>query len=448
MRMALAHTQIGRTERRNGSPGSGPHLVDGKKQHRPVLRSLGLGLITGAADDDPSAIGTYASAGTKFGLSLLWTVPVIFPMMVAVTYLCSKMGQVTGQGLFEVIREHYPRWLLHFALIGVVIGNTIEAGADLGGMAAAVNVLLPIPMPWVVVGTALIVLGFQLLGSYTLIRNIFRWLALALLAYVGSAILAKPKLLPVIRATLIPSIHFKHNFLAILVAIIGTTLSAYLFTWQSNQEVEEEISTGRKRLEDRRGATVAEISRAKWDVILGMLFANVIMYFIMLSTASTLFTAGKTDISSAAEAAQALQPLVGKAAGLLFAIGVVGVGFLAIPIMTTGAAYDLCQTFGWKYGLHAKPLQAKKFYVAITAFTFIAAAMNFFGVNPIKALIWAGIVQGFSAPPLMLLIMLITNNPKIMGEFVNRRRMNLLGWITTGCIFAAALALVLSWAWS
>jgi len=179
-----------------------------------------------------------------------------------------------------------------------------------------------------------------------------------------------------------------------------------------------------------------------------MLFASLIMYFIMLSTAATLFKAGKTDIGSAAEAAQALQPLVGKAAGLLFAIGVVGVGFLAIPIITTGAAYSLCQTFGWKYGLHARPMQAKKFYVAITAVTLLAAAMNFFGANPMKALIWSGIVQGFSAPPLMLLIMLITNNPKIMGDFVNSRSMNVLGWITTGVVFAAASAVVFSWAWS
>jgi Mn2+/Fe2+ NRAMP family transporter len=365
-------------------------------------------------------------------------------MMVAVTYLCSKMGQVTGQGLFEVIRENYPRWLLYLALFGVVIGNAIEAGADLGGVAAGVNVLVPIPVPLIVFGTAILVLGLQILGSYELIRDIFRWLALALLAYVGSAFLAKPPLLPVIKATLIPTFHFNRDFLAILVAMIGTSLSAYLYTWQSNQEVEEEISLGRRRLEDRRGATEAEINHAKWDTILGMLFANIIIYFVILSTAATLFKAGKTDISSAAQAAQALQPLAGKGAGLLFALGMIGVGFLAIPVMTTGAAYDLCQTFGWKYGLHTKPKEAKQFYATIVIVTLVGAAVNFFGINPIRALVWAGIVQGVSTPPLMLLIMLITNKRKIMGKWVNSWGMNVLGWITTAAIFTAALALIFS----
>lgn len=444
--MASSHNRVPRIERRNGTPNSRLQLVEEQLEHphRPVLRSLGLGLISGAADDDPSAIGTYASAGAKFGFSLLWAAPVLFPMMVSVTYLCSKVSQVTGQGLFEVIREHYPRWLLRVTLIGVVIGNAIEAGADLGGIAAGINVLVPVPIPLIVFGVAALVLGFQVFGSYELIRNIFRWLALALLAYVGSAFLAKPPMLSVLKGTFLPEIHFNHEFLAILVAMIGTSLSAYLYTWQSNQEVEEEISMGRKRLEDRRGTTLAEINHAKWDIILGMLFSSIMIYFIMLSTAATLHKAGKTDISSAAQAAQALVPLAGKGAGLLFALGMVGVGFLAIPVMTTGAAYDLCQTFGWKYGLHAKPKEAKEFYASIAIVTLVGAALNFLGINPMKALVWAGIVQGISTPPLMLFIMLITNNRKIMGRWVNSRGMNILGWITTAAIFAAALALLLS----
>jgi Mn2+/Fe2+ NRAMP family transporter len=201
---------------------------------------------------------------------------------------------------------------------------------------------------------------------------------------------------------------------------------------------------GRQRLEDRRGATEAEIKHAKWDTILGMLFANIIIYFIILSTAATLYKAGETDISSAAQAAQALQPLAGKGAGLLFALGIIGVGFLAIPVMTTGAAYDLCQTFGWKYGLHTKPKEAKEFYATIVIVTLVGAAVNFFGINPIRALVWAGIVQGVSTPPLMLLIMLITNKRKIMGRWVNSWSMNVLGWVTTAAIFAAALALLFS----
>lgn len=409
------------------------------------LRSLGLGLITGASDDDPSAIGTYAAAGAALGPSFLWTAPVTFPMMFAVVYLCSKLGQVAGKGLFAVIRDHFPKWLLYSALIGVVVGNVIEAGADLGGMAAALNVIVPVPVGWIVVVITLVILGLQIWGSYTLIRNIFRWLALALLAYVGSAILAKPQLIPVLKGTLIPTIHFNKDFFALLVAVIGTTLSAYLYSWQSNQDVEEDISVGRRRLTDRIGTTEKELKRSARDVGFGMFFSNIVMYFIILSTASTLFVHGKTDINTAADAAQALRPLAGNAAGLLFAIGVIGVGFLAVPVMTIGAAYDVAQTFGWRYGLHAKPAEAKKFYLAITGFTLLAMGLNFFGINPIKALVWAGIVQGFSTPFLMLLIMLITNNKKIMGRWTNTRAMNILGWATTVAIFAAMIGLIVTW---
>src|SRR5471032_275242 len=377
------------------------------------LRSLGLGLITGASDDDPSAIGTYAAAGAALGPSFLWTAPVTFPMMFAVVYLCSKLGQVAGKGLFAVIRDHFPKWLLYSSLLGVIIGNVIEAGADLGGMAAALNVIVPVPVGWIVVAITMVILALQLWGSYTLIRNIFRWLALALLAYVGSAILARPQLIPVLKGTLIPTIHFNKDFFALLVAVIGTTLSAYLYSWQSNQDVEEDISMGRRRLTDRMGTSKAELRHSGRDVAFGMLFSNLVMYFIILSTASTLFKAGHTDINTAADAAQALQPLAGRAAGLLFAAGVVGVGFLAVPVMTIGAAFDVCQSFGWKHGLHAKPEEAKGFYAAIVIFTLAAIGLNFFGFNPMKSLVFAGIVQGFSTPFLMLLVMLITNNRRI-----------------------------------
>ncbi|HEY0730717.1 MAG TPA: divalent metal cation transporter, partial [Pyrinomonadaceae bacterium] len=224
-----------------------------------------------------------------------------------------------------------------------------------------------------------------------MIRNIFRWLALTLLAYVGAAILAKPDLMEVIRGTLIPTIRFDQQFLSLLVAVIGTTLSAYLYTWQSNQEVEEEIAMDRRRLVDRQGATHQELKATRKDVITGMFFSNLMMYFIILSTASTLFKTGATEINTAAEAAEALRPLAGGAASALFALGVIGVGFLAVPIMTTGAAYDLCQVMGWKSSLHAKPAQAKKFYVTIGVCTVLAMAMNFLGFNPMKALVFSSV---------------------------------------------------------
>lgn len=410
-----------------------------------VVRALGLGLITGAADDDPSAIGTYAAAGAKFGPSFLWTAPATFPMMVAVVYLSSKLGLVAGEALFTCIRRNYSRWFLFAVLTGVMIGNTIEAAADIGGMAAALAVVVPLPERLIVVIVGVLILALQIWGSYTFIRNIFRVLALALLAYVASALLAHPDPREVLRGTFIPTIHFSKDFLLMIVAVIGTTLSAYLYTWQSNEEVEEEIAAGRRSLAQRKGASSAELKQSMMDIVFGMLFSNTVMYFIILSTAATLFKAGHTEINTAAEAAEALKPLAGDVASVLFAFGVIGVGFLAVPVMTTGAAYDLCQSFGWKHGLHRKPAEAKKFYIAIAAFTVLAICLNFLGINPMKALVIAGVVQGFSTPPLMLLIMRMTNNPKIMGERVNGRAINIIGWITTTAIFAATTGLMISW---
>jgi Mn2+/Fe2+ NRAMP family transporter len=413
---------------------------------RGIGRAVGLGLITGAADDDPSAIGTYATAGATLGPSFLWTAPITFPMMVTVVYLSSKLGQVTGKGLFDVIRDRYPAWVLQCALVGVTLGNTIEAGADIGGMAAAIGVLAPgLSLSYIVVPTTAAILTLQVWGSYLLIRKIFRWLALVLLAYVAAAFMSDPDWSAVWRGTLIPTLEFNQQFLSLLVAVIGTTLSAYLYTWQSNEEVEEEIAIGRRHLYQRRGATSEELRQSRWDIASGMLFSNLIMYFIILSTASTLHTAGRADISTAAEAAEALKPLAGEAAGILFAVGVIAVGFLAVPIMTTGAAYDVCQAFGWKHGLHARPSQAKAFYLLISGFTVTAMCLNFFGFNPMKALVFAGIVQGFSTPPLMFLIMRMTSSRAIMGDALNGRAINVLGWATTAAIFAATAGLVATW---
>jgi NRAMP (natural resistance-associated macrophage protein)-like metal ion transporter len=409
-----------------------------------VVRALGLGLITGAADDDPSAIGTYAAAGAKMGPSFLWIAPVMFPMMFAVVYLSARLGLVTGKGLFGALRDRYPRWVLNLTLFGVLIGNTFEASADIGGIAAAVDVLLPIPHRLMVAITALTILALQLFASYVVIRNVFRWLSLALLAYLASAILARPDLLTLLKGTFVPTIRFDQEFLAMLVAVMGATLSAYLYTWQSNEEVEEKIAKGLRRTDDRAGSSSAELKKTRRDVLFGMIFSNLIMYFILLSTASTLFKAGNRHIESAAQAAQALRPLAGNAAGALFAVGIVAVGFLAVPVMTAGAAYDLAQTAGWRHGLGLKPREAKKFYGAIVLITAAAAGFAFIGFNPMRVLVWAGIVQGFSTPPLMLLIMLMTNDRRVMGDRVNGRGINILGWLTTAATFAATIALIVS----
>jgi NRAMP (natural resistance-associated macrophage protein)-like metal ion transporter len=434
-------------ERRKHDPGLEGRYAAHMPKPAPagVFRSIGLGLITGAADDDPSAVGAFATAGAKFGPALLWIAPVAFPMMFAVVYLSSKLGQVTGRGLFAVIREYYPRWLLLVFLAAVLIGNTIEAGADIGGMAAALHLIAPIPAGVIVAAITLTVLALQIWGSYTRIRSIFRWLALALLAYLGSAVLAHPGIIATLKGTLVPTIHLNRAFLEMLVAVIGSSLSAYLYTWQSNQEVEEDISMGRRRLIDRMGTTKAELTHSGHDIAIGMFFSSLVMYFIMLSTGATLFRTGKVDINTAAEAAQALRPLAGKFAELLFAIGVIGVGFIAVPVMTAGAAYDFCQTFGLRHGLHTPARESRGFYAAIVVITAVAMGMNFLGLNPIKALVWAGIVQGLSTPFLMLLLMRMTNNRHIMGRWVNTRVLNILGWLTTATIFIAAAGLIYFW---
>ncbi len=409
------------------------------------FKILGPGLITGASDDDPSGIGTYAVTGASLGFSGLWTALATFPMMAAVQFICAKIGMVTGRGLARVLRKYYSKALLYPVVIGLVIANTINAGTDIGAIAAAVNLLVPIPITAMLVPIALIILALQIWGSYRLIAKTFKWLTLALFAYVGSAFFARPALGEVLRGTFIPSFSFDSRFLTNLVAILGTTISPYLFFWQANQEVEEEISMGRRTLRARKGASDQELKYAKWDVYTGMLFSNVVMYFIILATAATLFKAGKTNIQSATDAAQALRPLAGDGAYLLLAIGLIGAGFLAVPILTGSAAYAVAEALGWKYGLDEKPRRAKLFYGVIAASTLVGMLIDFVGINPITALFWTAVLNGFLAPPLLVTIMFIANNKKIMGNRVNGWWANILGWMTTAVMFAAAIALVLTW---
>lgn len=417
-----------------------------KPRPRPgLLRSIGNGIITGAADDDPSAIGTYASAGAKFGFVFLWIAPIALPMMYAVVYLSAKLGKVSGKGLFAAMRDRYPHRLVYPLMIGAFIGNVIEAAANLGAIGASVNLLVPLPGPLVVTAAAAAILSFQLFGSYELLRDIFRWLTLALFAYVAAAFMAKPDIVDVLTHTFVPHVEFNAEFLSMVVACIGTSLSAYIYTWQSNQEVEDEISEGKVTVEQRKGASDQQLHRIKLDVLTGMLFSNVILYFIILSTGATLHVAGETNIESAAQAASALEPLAGPVAKYVFALGVIGVGFLAVPVMTTGAAYDLAQALGYKGTLHARPSEAKLFYVTIAIVTAAAVALNFAGFNPMHALVWSGIVQGFSVPPLLLIMMLMTNDRKVVGDQVNDRLTNVLGWITTGVSTLAACGLVVTW---
>jgi NRAMP (natural resistance-associated macrophage protein)-like metal ion transporter len=412
---------------------------------RRFLRILGPGFISGAADDDPSGIGTYATAGASLGFATLWTALLTYPLMAAVQVVCAKIGLVTGRGLAGVLRKHYPRWLLYSAVIPLFVANTINVGADLGAIAAAINMLVPaLPIPLLVLPIALGILALQVWGSYRLIARVFKWLTLTLFAYIGAAILARPDWGEVLRATLIPTISLDRTFLLALVAILGTTISPYLFFWQASEEVEEEVAMGRTQLWRRRGASDRELEYAAVDVNVGMGFSVLVMYFIMLATAATLHAAGKSDIKSATDAAEALRPIAGDLSSLLLAVGLIGTGVLAVPILSASAAYALSEAFGWKYGLDQNPGRAKQFYAVIILATLIGVGIDYLGINPIDALFLTAVINGFVAPPLLVMIMLVANNRKIMGRRVNSRLTNVLGWGAAIAMFLAAGVLVLT----
>jgi NRAMP (natural resistance-associated macrophage protein)-like metal ion transporter len=409
------------------------------------LKILGPGLITGASDDDPSGIGTYATAGAQLGYAPLWTAWVTFPLMASVQFICAKIGLVSGRGIAGVLGQHYPRTLLYAVVLGLTAANTINAGADVLAIAAGVNLLIPVPITAMIVPIAIGICVLQVWASYRLIAKTFKWLTLGLFAYMASAFFARPNWGDVLRGTFVPTFRFDSTFLATLVAILGTTISPYLFFWQASQEVEEEIARGRKRLWQRKGAKDCELKYAWWDVNVGMFCSNLVMYFIILATAATLYRAGKTDINSAAEAAEALRPLAGNAASVLMALGLVGTGLLAVPILTGSAAYAVCETFGWKCSLDAKPGRAKEFYLVLGLSTLGGVLIDYVGINPMDALFWTAVINGFLSPPLLVVIMLIANNERVMGKRVNGRWENVLGWTTTVVMFAAAVAFVLTW---
>ncbi|PWT93804.1 MAG: iron transporter [Blastocatellia bacterium] len=402
-------------------------------------------MTTGAADDDPSGIGTYTTAGASLGFATLWTAVVTFPLMAVIQFLCAKIGLVSGMGLAGVLRSHYPRKILYPAVVGLVIANTLNAGADLGAIAAALNLLVPIPTTWLIIPVALLIVVVQIWGSYRLISRVFKVLALTLFAYIGAAFLAHPPWPTVLRATFIPHFSLDNRYLVTLVAILGTTISPYLFFWEASQEVEEEIKLGRKTLRQRRGATYAELKAAAWDTNIGMFFCNLVFYFVILASAATLHSAGKTDIRTAAEAAQALRPLAGNAAYLLFALGLIGSGFLAVPVLTGSSAYAVAETFGWECSLDHKPREARQFYTVIAASTLVGILLNFTGINPIAALFWTAVINGLMSPPLLVIIMMVTNNRRVMGNKINNWIENVLGGLAALLMFTAALGMVLTW---
>jgi Mn2+/Fe2+ NRAMP family transporter len=377
-----------------------------------------------------------------FGVTPLWTALVTLPMMFTVQFVCAKIGMVSGEGLASVLRAHYPRWLLYAVVCGLAAANTINAGVDLGAIAAAINLLVPVSIRALIVPVTAAILIVQVFASYRVIASTFKWLTVALFAYIAAAVLAKPHWSTVIVATVRPSMHADRQFLGMLVAILGTTITPYLFFWQADQEVEEEKALGRHLRSQRRGATAMELRVAKWDVLTGMLLSNLVMYFIMLASASTLSGPAGTTIKTATDAARALEPFAGPAATLLWAIALVGAGMLAVPILTASAAYAFAEALGWKRGLGEPPRRAKAFYGVIVVSTLVGMFVNFVGINPITALVWTAVINGFLAPPLLVVVMVVANNGAVLGQEVNGSLANIAGWTTTAVMFAASIALV------
>ncbi|HZQ62188.1 MAG TPA: divalent metal cation transporter [Casimicrobiaceae bacterium] len=384
-------------------------------------------------------------AGAKLGYAPLWIAWLSVPMMIAVQFICAKIGMVSGMGVAGVLRRHYPRWLLYVAVLALVVANTINAGADIIAIAAGINLLVPVPIGFMVLPIAVLILVVQVWGSYRLIASIFKWLTLSLFAYIGAAFLAKPDWGAVLAQTFLPTLHFDNTFLTMVVALLGTNISPYLFFWQASQEVEEQISRGRILLRQRKGATVDELKNGLWDVITGMVLSNVVMYFIILATAATLHQAGQTEVATADQAAQALRPLAGEGAYLLMALGLIGSGLLAVPTLTGSAAYALCETLGWKGSLDDTPRKGRKLYIVLAVLTLGSLIIEVVGVKPMDALFWSAVINGLLAPPLLVLIMLIGNNRRIMGNRVNGTWLNAAGWLTTAAMFAAAIGLIVTW---
>jgi NRAMP (natural resistance-associated macrophage protein)-like metal ion transporter len=435
-------------EAATGSPPAGrTTLEDARAQGGlALLQVLGPGLITGASDDDPSGIGTYSQAGSQFGLATLWLALFTFPLMVAVQEACSRIALHTGLGLGTLMRRKFPTWLVGICILALFLANTINVGADIGAVAAGGNLLSRghIPTIWLVAPVALLIGIMQIRLSYALIFRVFKLLTLALFAYIITAIIAHPSLLSTLKATVVPTIQFNKNFLGIVVAILGTTISPYLFFWQASSEVEEMKAAGAKTEQERQGVTRRELKAARIDVAIGMLFSQLVMYAIILTSGSVIHAAGNTNVQSAAQAAEALRPLAGPFAFILFSVGMIGTGLLAIPVLTGAAAYAVKEFLGIRGSLADRPIYRPTFYGIIGLAMLGGLAMNFLGIDPIKALVVTAIINGIVAPPILALIALLARDRKVMGDLRSGRWSNMLVWAATVVMGVAAVALLVT----
>jgi len=414
--------------------------------HNGLLARFGPGLITGASDDDPSGIATYSQAGAQFGYAMCWVMLFCFPLMAAIQEISARMGRVTGQGIAGNIRVHYPSWLLYSIIWLLLVANTINLGADLGAMAAALNLLIGGPVSLYVVGFAIGCTGLEVYSRYERYVSILKWTSFVLLAYVAVALVVDVPWRLVLYRTFVPSFSLSRDYVVTVVAVLGTTITPYCFFWQSSQEAEDErIDAAAHTLLEAPEEAAAEIGRMRFDTYAGMGYSNVISLFIIISTAATLNAHGITDIQTSSQAAEALRPIAGVFTFALFAAGIIGIGLLAVPVLAGSSAYALGEALGWTTGLDRKPLDAKAFYVTIAASTLIGVVINFVGVDPIKALFWSAVINGVVAVPLMVIIMLMAMRRDVMGRFVLPRPLWAMGWLCTGTMAVAVGIMLATW---
>ena len=414
------------------------------KKLKKLLSLLGPGFITGASDDDPSGIATYAQTGAQFGYSQLWTAPFSFPFMTAIQEMCGRIGLVTGKGLSGVIKKYYSRPVLYIAVLILFTANTVNIGANLGAMASAAGLLFDIPFIFWLVGMTVLTLILEVFVSYKLYSKYLKYLAFSLFAYVLVVFVVRQNWEQIIASTIVPSFALSGSYLLNIVAILGTTISPYLFFWQETEEVEEEVEKG-KIMGIGRGIPKVlkrDIRIMRIDTVIGMFFSNLVMFFIIATVASTLYASGIHNINTADQVAEALRPLAGDFAYLLFAAGIIGTGLLSVPILAGSASYALAEALGWREGLYRKFRQAHGFYGAITIATLVGLLVNFLHIPPFKMLYYTAVLNGIAAPPLLIIILLVSNNKKIMGGRTNSLLSNTLGTLIAVIMSLAALALL------
>ena len=416
----------------------GARQGDGKKKGLAAL--VGPGLLTGASDDDPSGIGTYSQVGAQFGYGMLWTIVFSYPLMVAAQLICARIGRVTGKGLAGNLRKYYPRWALYPLIFLLLVANTINIGADLGAMGSGIQLLVGGEAGWYTVAFGLISVVLEVMLPYHRYVRVLKWLTLALFAYVATVFVVKIPWGQVLHETFLPRLSLDKDYVTAIVAIFGTTISPYLFFWQASQEVEDlDACEEDKPLLEAPHQAVDQLHRIDVDTYLGMGASNIVAFFIILTTAATLHAHGVHDIESAAQTAQALKPVAGPFAFALFAMGIVGTGLLAVPVLAGSAAYAVGETMQWKSSLESKPAKARGFYAVISIATLAGTAMNFVHINPIKALFWTAVINGVIAVPMLAAVMLVAAKQKAMGKFAISGKLRAMGWITTA-VMAACVA--------